>query len=332
MAATNYSFDWNDLAFGDKKPLRELRATFIMAPREVSVERFTQLIKDYLPKSNIVLGIAKEKYIDGFDDQPHFRTLQLKDLRPIIDKVNTSKTPRKIYTLEYFQRDVDHVVDKLRFKHVVLVNGSWRYAFHNRSTYYTMVNKGITYDMVSPFTDETEAKAYEADMVPEIAKTLQLPDLSGKNAATFNSLQMLAIAKEVSKQSYDYNFQIGVVIGRKAKAGDAYSVLTTAFNRVVPYQTYAMHHGASRERHFSPPHDLNHYDTIHAEVAAIVQAQHNLLSLAGSTLFINLLPCPSCARTLTQTDIEEIVYQADHSEGYAIKMLELAGKTVRRVV
>lgn len=332
MATTNYNFDWNDVAFGDKKPLRELKATFIMAPRELSATRFTQLIKEYLPKGNIVLGLAKEDYIEGFDGQPHFRTLKVTDLQPLINKVNGSKTAHKIYTLEYFQRDVDHLIDKLRFKHAVLVNGSWHYAFHNRSTYYVLANKRIPYDMVSPFADDTEAMAYEASMKVEIAKSLQLPDLTSKHEATFDSRQMLDIAHEVSRQSYDYNFQIGVVIGRKAAAGDTYSIVTTTHNRVVPYETYALHHGASRERNFSPPHDLNHYDTVHAEMLAIIQAQHHMLSLAGAALFINLLPCPSCARALSQTDIDEIVYQADHSEGYAIKMLELAGKTVRRVV
>jgi hypothetical protein len=35
---------------------------------------------------------------------------------------------------------------------------------------------------------------------------------------------------------------------------------------------------------------------------------------------------------LSETDIEEFVYSIDHSEGYAIKLLEAAGKKVRRIV
>jgi hypothetical protein len=34
----------------------------------------------------------------------------------------------------------------------------------------------------------------------------------------------------------------------------------------------------------------------------------------------------------TSTGIAEFVYRADHSSGYAIKMLEAAGKTIRRLV
>jgi deoxycytidylate deaminase len=111
-----------------------------------------------------------------------------------------------------------------------------------------------------------------------------------------------------------------------------YKPLGGAFNKVVPYQTYAMHHGSAREKNFSPANDLNHYDTIHAEVALLINAQKNKTDLAGTTLFINLMPCPTCARMLSQTDIEEFVYSVDHSDGYAVKMLEAAGKKVRRVV
>ena len=35
---------------------------------------------------------------------------------------------------------------------------------------------------------------------------------------------------------------------------------------------------------------------------------------------------------LCETGISEIVYSLDHSDGYAVKLLEKAGKTVRRHV
>jgi deoxycytidylate deaminase len=99
----------------------------------------------------------------------------------------------------------------------------------------------------------------------------------------------------------------------------------------VPFQTYAMHHGASRERHFSPPNDLNHYDTVHAEVEMLIQAQKSHLDLNSTSLFINVLPCPPCSRMLAETMISEVVYINDHSSGYAVQILELSGKKVRRV-
>lgn len=314
------NFDWNDLAFASKKPLNDLRATFIAAPREMSKVRFTQLVKEYLPKGNIILGLAKEEYVLGFEGQPQFRMLDIQTVQPIIDKVNNSPAKYKIATLAYNQRDLLHVITGLSIRRFIGVRGSWKYSFHTQPPYYALMKKGIPYELISPFASEEEAKEYAA-------KTkLLTPPTSGM----YDEREMLNIATQAAKQSYDYSFQTGVSLGRKK--GKKYELLATAFNPVLPYQTYAMHFGASREVNFSPPHDLNHYDTTHAEVELIIKAGREKINLKGTTLFINLLPCPACARMLSRTDIEEFVYTEDHSDGYAVKMLELTGKKVRRVV
>lgn len=326
MPTSNYEFDWSELAFGSKKPLRDLNATFIAAPREISAERFTQLIKEYLPKGSIVLGLAKENYIDGFDGQPHFRTLQLETIQKVIDKVDVSKTPRKIYTLHYFQRELNHILEKVSFKHHLFINGSWHKAFHNLPQYYTLANNRRSYELISPFVNEDEARSYTKKIEKEIDRTLPLP----KQGKILPEKEMMKAAFRVAAYSFDYNFQTGVSFGSKTKNG--YTFQAAAYNAVVPFQGYAMHYGAARETHFSPPHDVNHYDTVHAEVALVLGAAHKKVNLRGVTIFINTLPCPTCARMLSQSNIKELVYQNDHSEGYAIAMLELAGKIVRRIV
>lgn len=314
------NFDWSELAFGSKKPVNSLKATFVAAPRELSPARFTQLVKEYLPKGNFLLGLSQEDYVLGFEGQPQFRTLQQKSVQSIIDKVNNSPSKYKIATLTYAQRDLLHVINGLSIQYLILVRGSWKYSFHTQAPYYALVQRGIPYALVSPFADEVEAKTF--------AQKTKL--ITPPSSGNYNEIDMLAIAAEAAKQSYDYSFQTGVSLGRKK--GNAYTLLATTFNPVLPYQTYAMHHGASRETHFSPPNDLNHYDTTHAEVELVIRAQKEKLNLKGTTLFINLLPCPSCARMLSRTDIAEFVYQEDHSDGYAVKMLELTGKKVRRIV
>lgn len=316
---SQYEFRWSDLAFGSKKPVNDLKATFIAAPRELSTKRFTQLVKQYLPSSNIILGIATEQYIAGFDEQPQFKTLQQKDVQTIIDKVNAVSKNHKIYTLGYSQKETNYILDKLKFTQVVLLNGSWLHAFHTRPEYYTLTNKKVSFSLVSPFADETEAKEFARKHTATIA----LPS----NAQTVE--QMLELANETAKLSYDYMFQTGAAIGKKTSKG--YEPVLAAYNKVVPYQTYAMHHGASRETHFSPPNDLNHYDTVHAEVELLIEAQKQGISLKDTTLFINLMPCPPCSRMLAETDITDIVYKLDHSDGYAVRMLEAAGKTVTRI-
>lgn len=318
-----YDLDWSELAFGSKKPLKELEAIFIAAPREISTARFTQLVKDNLSKGNIVLGLAKEDFIDGFEGQPHFRTLKSKTVQTIIDKVNASKSPHKIYTLSYFQRELNHILEKIPFKHHLFVNGSWHKAFHNLPQYYTLANQHRSYQLISPFDSETEAAAYTKNTTKKIAKAFPLP----RPGVILSEAEMVQAALKVAAYSFDYNFQTGVALGKPVKNG--YAFLHATYNAVVPYQAYALHHGAARETHFSPPHDVNHYDTVHAEVEMILQAGRQGIDLKGASFFINTLPCPTCSRMLSQTDIKEFIYQNDHSAGYAIKMLESAGKSVR---
>ncbi len=322
MSSNQYTFDWSELAFKSKKPLNDLNAIFIAAPRELSKARFAELIKTYLPKGNVVLGIAKEPYIDGFDGQPQFRTLTLENVQSIIDKVNKSSSQRKIFTLTYYQRETQYIFEKIKWQRVLLINGSWMYAFHTTTPYYALVNRRIPIDRISPFVSEVEARKYEKTIESQL---LPLP----KSSTILSETAMLEAAAQAANHSYDYNFQTGVALGKKESK--AYKLLATAYNAVVPFQTYAMHYGASREQNFSPPNDLNHYDTVHAEVCLILKAQEENINLLNSTLFINLLPCPVCSRMLTKTPIAEIVYQQDHSDGYAVKMLEKAGKKVRRL-
>lgn len=327
MPPTETAFDWGALAFGSKKPLRELRATFIMAPREISEARFIEIVKTYLPKGNIVLGIAKEPYVLGFEDQPQFKMQPLADLARRIAQINGAKTPYKIYTIAYFQRELQYLLEAVKFPRVVGINGSWKYTFHTQAPYYVLAGQKADIALISPFKDEGEAKAFEIATDKEIAARNSFP------AGSFTEPEMLEKARQAARFSYDYNFQTGVVIGKKtARGSQRYTFIDFAYNAVVPYQTYAMLHGAAREAHFSPPHDLNHYDTIHAEVMALIRAQQKKLDLHDATVFINLLPCPTCARMLCETDVAEFVYEHDHSDGYAFDLLTKAGKQIRRVI
>jgi deoxycytidylate deaminase len=316
-----YAFDWAELAFSGKSGVRALDAIFIAAPRQLSIMRFTQLVKQYLPKGNLVFGLSKEPFVLGLEGQPQFAMMAAADVQPVIDKVASSGSPSKIYTLSYSQRDIVFLLEKLKFKKVVLVNGSWYRAFHLRPEFYALHRAGTPYTMVSPFAGEAEAKVF--------AETTKLAALPSKGQ--FTEAEMMALVARAARHSYDYaGFQIGTALGTRNKG--SYDLLATSHNQVVPYETFAMHNGASREEHYSPMNDMNHYDTIHAEVALLLKALKQKIDISGSTLFINVLPCPSCARMVAQSQIAEVVYSEDHSAGYALTMLTKAGKKVRRVL
>lgn len=316
-----YDFDWAELAFSSKRPLTNLKATFIAAPRDISETRFTQIVKEYLPKGNILLGISKEAFVEGFENQPQFAMLQQKRLQKIIDKVNQASA-HKVYTLHYFQRELVAIVDKLTPPRALFINGSWARSFHTLPIYYLLSKKSIPYHLIAAFSDEVEALAYE--------KATDKKIVASKLEGAFDEKALLMLTDEVAKASYDYGFQTGAILARSTKAG--YQPVLSGFNKVVPFQTYALLHGASRETYFSPTNDQNHYDTIHAEMQLLTKALAEGISLKGLSLFVNLMPCPYCARTLSQTDITEVVYRMDHSEGYAANLLTKAGKTIRRIV
>jgi len=313
-------FDWNELAFASKKPLNELNAIFVAAPRELSAARIKQLIKTYLPKGNLIFGAAKEPYVLGLDLQPQFKMLEPAAIQPIIDQVNASQPKYSITTLAYFQRDLPFILEKLDLAKVVFINASWYFSFHLRKEYYILTQKHLPYELVSPFTDEAEAKAFAQS---HEQPTPQLPSNPQSDA------QMMQLAYAAAKQSFDYStFQTGGALAKKE--GSGYHALATTFNRNVPYLTYSWHHGASRERQFSPMNDLNFYDTNHYEIELLLHAQSTGLDLSGTTLFCNVMHCPPCARMICRTPITEIVYSRDHGDDYAIKLLEQSGKTVRR--
>lgn len=316
-----YSFNWLDLAFASKKDLRNLDAVFVAAPRKISQERIKQLIKEYLPKNNLVFGIAEESYINGFQDQDKFKTLSINDIKDVSNKIIASSSPNKVYTLQYCQRDLPNIIAKKLFKKILFINGSWANSFHTRPEYYQLVKNGIKYEHISPFCDESEAKKYALDY-PETDYSKQI--LSSKK-------EVMELANKIAQDSFDTATQCGVVIVSKTPDGK-FKVILQSNNVVVPYKTYAWHFGASKEKNFAPPGDLNYYDTVHAEVMAIINAQKQKKSLKKTSFYINLLPCPTCAKMLSLTDINEFYYSIDHSDGYAVKMLELAGKKVSRIV
>lgn len=319
---TDFTFDWSELAFASKKPLSSLKAIFIGAPRSMSSARFTQLIKELLPQGPIILGLAKEDYITGFEGQPQFTTLSRQDVSVIIDKVNHSSSKNKIYTLSYLQPELPYIIEKLDVARAIFINGSWLHSFHTTPTYYALMNKKVNYRLISPFVDEAEALAYEKTLTKKITLTF--------SKQIMNDTEIMTCASQVAKQSFDYSFQTGAVLAKKMS--DGYIITGSGFNKVLPYQTYAMHHGASRETNFSPVNDLNHYDTIHAEMMVLIEALRNKTDLKGLSLFVNLMPCPNCARVLAETELDEIVYRIDHSEGYAVDLLQKMHKPIRRLV
>ncbi len=315
------TYQWSDIAFKDKSALKKDGLVFVAGSREISPKRIGQIIKEYINKGPILWGTLTDSYIEGFSGQPQFRTLSPSKLSQVLGKVATMKLPNPIDSIEYSQSELPYILDKIDFAQALFINGSWKFVFHTTKVFTELARKRTKYKLISPFSSDDEAKSFEASMVEKIAQSTKFD-----NSKRYSEVELIGLAAAVSARSYDYTWQTGCVLAIEGR------VVETGHNMVLPYETFAMHHGSLREKFYTPPNDLNNYDTIHAEMVVIEKMLRRGASLKGTTLYVNLMPCPTCAKLLALTDIEEIVYTHDHSEGYSFKLFESMGKKIRRVV
>lgn len=307
------SYTWNELK--DKKvKLPHKVGTFIAISREISDNRIKQIVKEYLPKGNIVWGITSDTHVAGFEGQPQFRLIKRDVLEAWAEKVN-SRSPNKLILLEYDQDQAERVVSKVKANSYVFVRGSWLDLFHRTPVYHKLTKKKRSYELISPFTDEQEARIYA-----EQTKVLHPKGL--KKLKTIEDF--MEATRQVAKVSYDYAFQVGAVLAKKSAGGYAY--IAHAHNEVLPYEAYALHHGSQREDNLSPSQDLNHFDTIHAETALLLSH-----AAKNSSLFINVMPCPTCAKAVVYSGVKEVFYNHEHSEGYAVELFKEAGIKTQEV-
>lgn len=314
-------YDWEKFTDNDKRACRDARATLILAPREMSEARIAQLLRELLPKGNVIFGVAAEPFVAGFEGQPQFRMLPNGAVAAFEEKVSHAQSVRALHSIRYPQSVTDDVIRAVRPARVIVVRGSYLYTFHRSSTFKLLNRRGIPFELVSPFADEVEASVYEARVAP------LLPVIEAKDG---DVSMVFAAVNTIAKRSYDYSFQTGAVLARALPDGTL-TIVDAACNEVVPYQTYALLHGNVREEHESALHDGAHYDTIHAEMNLLARAAMRGDPLGGAHLFINLLPCPACARTLCKTGIAEVVYRTSHWGGYALELFEACGIKTRHI-
>lgn len=325
--------DWNKLSDKNKKRLAKVRdLTFVAGPIRISKKRFKQ-IKTNLVDGTLLFGCLKDDEIPGLEGSPQFRPLRLQELRKALGRRLKAKGPRsKALILYHFHKDSKYIIKELKPAKVIFVNGSWAGQIHYRSEYWKALEVGAKMELVSPFTSEREAKNFER----EAGSPSTSLRTSGKRMAKlylktkkYSDRELLGIARSVAKASWDWIGQIGTVLARNGK------VLAVAYNRVVPYQAYQMHFGSIREKRHIPAQEMLETQlTNHAESEILEIARRQRINLKGSTLYINIFPCPICAKMLSRTEVERIVYSQDHNLGNDIgyKVLEMSGKKLKRVV
>ncbi|MEP7104133.1 MAG: deaminase [Candidatus Dojkabacteria bacterium] len=299
--------DWNSISEKKKLEISKSKSVFILAPSVISKKKISQLVQKLSNKTKVIIGCAKESHVDGLSGE-QFKLFNIKELSSVLNKIDVD-------ILEYYQRDIKYIFSELKFSAVIFINGSWSRSLHLREEFWTLLRNKTEYKLVSPFINEQEAKKFAAEF-----------EFNDYAIEIKNDTDAFKLVDGVKQHSFDWTGQVGAVLVKNNK------IIAASCNTVIPYITYSMHFGASREKNFSPPSDQNFYDTNHAEVKLVLHCLKTKIDPSGSKLYINILPCPTCARMLSESGISEVIYKHDHSDGYAAKLFEGSGIKVTRYI
>lgn len=306
--------DWNRIKKAQKSNLRDLKIVFVAGSICVSMERVKEIVSS-VPGDRLVFGVLKDEWIPGLEGSLHFKPMQLLEIEAM-------KSSIQLFVLHYFYKDLKYIIKALNPQKILFVNGSWSGQLHYQEFYWTALKRGIDIELVSPFIDETEASNYEESICGSYKKLYQ------KNKK-YSDDEIFGIIETQRQRSWDWIGQTACALVQKQK------ILALAHNRVMPYQAYQLHEGSIREQLQTPAQEMIETQlTNHAEVELVLECLRSGIDMSNSSLYINMFPCPVCAKMLARTEISEILYRQDHNLGNDIgyRILEKSGKSLRRMV
>lgn len=125
---------------------------------------------------------------------------------------------------------------------------------------------------------------------------------------------MLATAKLFSELSYSEKKKVGAVIAKDGR------ILATGYNGTVSgfdntCETYSM----LEDKLVTSPY------VIHAEQNALMFCAKNGIPIDGTTMYITLSPCDTCAKLLVQAGIKRVVFLEYYKDLGGLEFLKAAG-------
>ena len=137
----------------------------------------------------------------------------------------------------------------------------------------------------------------------------------------------MRIALDVATRANCSRRQVGAVIVKDNH------ILSTGYNG-TPMRTLNCFDGGCPRCSGKTPSGkgLDECLCVHAEQNAICQAARYGLPVDGSSMYITLSPCLTCAKLVINAGIREVVYGGDYTSGLETvrKMLKSAGVRLRR--
>ena len=313
--------DWNKLNQEKKKEIsKKENLVFLAGSREMSKEKIKSLVEKYAEEGSYFLfGVLKESFIPELEFE-QFKTLKLKEVEKVVEGLGEIGLG-KVRIIEHRHEDLSYLISELKPKKVIFVNGSYKRAIHLRDEYWRALDAGAEIKIEKAFLDEKEARNFDKKIKRRKNYKIKIDKYK-----IYTDKELLELADEVSKRSFEWTWPVGAVLARKGKP----KIL--AHNVVIPFETYALYNGSLREKFRAASGDQNYYDCNHAEMEIIEQARRRRIGLRGVTLYVTISPCPQCCRILSRTELSRVVFAQSSSEPAGLKLLEQSGIKVEQVV
>ena len=136
------------------------------------------------------------------------------------------------------------------------------------------------------------------------------------------------VAKRTAENSYAVRSKVGAVLVKDNR------IISTGWNGTPAgfdnYCEYKVKQQSYYDSQVNPLGLKTKSNVIHAEANAIYFCAKHGISTNGSTLYITLSPCATCALALIQAGIKEVYYAEQYRDRTGLDILEQAGiKTLK---
>jgi len=192
---------------------------------------------------------------------------------------------------------------------------------------------GIKIETISPFKSEQEAKNFAKKKSAENMKELE-GRWGNLQKKWFDQNEMSEFCEDIRNLSWDWTGRTGVIIAKPRGTGKSkkWLVISFAHNIVLPYESAMLHKGSLREKKHIPIGESQEIgETIHAELAAILEAQAKSVNLKECDLWTWVFPCPYCSRVVGYTSIKNVYYFDEYTNDQSYNMLKACGKKLVKI-
>ena len=136
-------------------------------------------------------------------------------------------------------------------------------------------------------------------------------------------IQYIKIANIIAESSHCGRRKVGAVIVKEGR------IISTGYNGIpskIKKECFNLRkEKAEKEGYIIKGICLGCDNVIHAEQNAIYAAAKAGIPLEGSTLYINLSPCTTCAKAIVMSGIKKVVYTQHYKGDPGVKYLNSLG-------